>query len=119
MRIDANEMRRVLMDRRGVVLRRWHEDERDESELLSERAIEREDLATEQALATAVHAQREVDLRSLEQIAAAILRLDADTYGTCVDCQKPIGAERLRARPETPCCTGCAEAREAGEEARR
>ena len=119
MRLDATEMRRRLMDRRSVLLRRWHEDERDESELLSEHPSEREELAMDQTLATAVHAQREVDLRSLEQIAAAILRLDSDTYGTCVDCGEQIVAERLRARPETPCCTRCAEAREAGEEARR
>lgn len=115
MTIDATAMRRMLMDRRAVVLRRWHEGEREENDLLSEDITERTELATDQALATAIHDRRETDMRSLEEIAAAILRLDAESYGKCLDCGDWIATTRLLARPEAAYCGECAEAREIGE----
>lgn len=113
MTIDATAMRRLLMDRRAVVLRRWHEGEQEEQDVLSEHVAEPEELASDQTLATAVHGRRETDLRSLEEIAAAILRLDAEKYGTCVDCGNAIATARLLARPEAPYCSECAEGHEA------
>ena len=35
----------------------------------------------------------------LAAIDAALARLDAGTYGTCVTCGKPIGEDRLEAIP--------------------
>jgi DnaK suppressor protein len=115
MTIDAIAMRRTLMDRRAVVLRRWHEDERDEQDLLSEDITERTERATDQALATAIHGRRETDMRNLDEIAAAILRVDAESYGKCLDCGTLIASTRLLVRPEAPYCSECAEARETGE----
>lgn len=39
-----------------------------------------------------------------EQVLAALARLDAGTYGVCVDCGRPIPDERLEARPEVARC---------------
>ena len=39
-----------------------------------------------------------------EQVVAALARIDAGTYGTCVDCGQPIAEERLEARPEVARC---------------
>jgi DnaK suppressor protein len=44
----------------------------------------------------------------LAQIDAALLRLTSDDYGRCENCGRPIGAERLAARPVTTTCIGCA-----------
>lgn len=38
------------------------------------------------------------------QVLAALARLDAGTYGTCIDCGQPIGAARLEVRPEAARC---------------
>jgi DnaK suppressor protein len=43
----------------------------------------------------------------LGQIAAAFQRLEAGTYGECVECGGAIPFERLQVFPETPICTGC------------
>lgn len=40
----------------------------------------------------------------LEALAAAQARVEAGTYGTCVDCGKAIPDERLTALPSTPRC---------------
>jgi RNA polymerase-binding transcription factor DksA len=44
----------------------------------------------------------------LEQIAAALERIDRGTYGQCDECRKAIPAERLKAVPYTPHCVACA-----------
>ncbi len=44
----------------------------------------------------------------LGEVADAIGRLDAGTYGTCESCGLPISAARLEARPSTSTCIDCA-----------
>jgi len=46
----------------------------------------------------------------LAEIDSAIARLADGRYGTCEGCGKPIGAERLAARPATRTCFACATA---------
>lgn len=48
----------------------------------------------------------------LEQIAAALRRVDQGTYGRCEDCGEAIDERRLRALPATPFCTACQQRRE-------
>jgi DnaK suppressor protein len=38
------------------------------------------------------------------QVVAALARLDDGTYGTCIDCGKPIPPARLEVRPEASRC---------------
>jgi RNA polymerase-binding transcription factor DksA len=40
----------------------------------------------------------------LEEINAALARIDQGTFGRCEECQKPISIERLRAVPYTRYC---------------
>jgi RNA polymerase-binding protein DksA len=48
--------------------------------------------------------------RHLADIAAALGRLDAGSYGICERCGQPIGAQRLIARPAARTCIRCAAA---------
>jgi DnaK suppressor protein len=41
---------------------------------------------------------------TLEQVERALARIDDGTYGTCERCGKPIGEDRLRARPSATLC---------------
>ena len=43
------------------------------------------------------------------RILAAQQRLDAGTYGSCVDCERQIDDERLEARPQVDRCLPCQE----------
>ncbi|CAN5476940.1 TraR/DksA C4-type zinc finger protein [soil metagenome] len=49
--------------------------------------------------------------RRLVEIDEAVARLDADTYGVCERCGRPIGDARLEARPAARTCIECAAAR--------
>ncbi len=44
----------------------------------------------------------------LEEIDAALTRVEAGTYGSCEVCGSPIGEERLSARPTARACIRCA-----------
>lgn len=43
----------------------------------------------------------------LSQVARALQRIDAGTYGQCETCDRPIPAERLNALPEATMCIDC------------
>lgn len=42
-----------------------------------------------------------------DQVEAALARLDAGTYGVCIECGKELPEERLDARPEAARCMPC------------
>lgn len=44
----------------------------------------------------------------LDEVASALARLDAGTYGICESCGGPIAPERLEARPIARLCIRCA-----------
>lgn len=46
----------------------------------------------------------------VEEVDAALARLDAGTYGVCEACAQPIAAGRLEARPTARTCVACASA---------
>jgi DnaK suppressor protein len=46
--------------------------------------------------------------RRLADVDAAIARREAGDYGRCETCGRPIGAERLAARPAARTCIDCA-----------
>jgi RNA polymerase-binding protein DksA len=45
--------------------------------------------------------------RMLDNIDAALARIDEGTYGTCARCGNEIGEARLEFRPESIYCVGC------------
>ena len=53
-------------------------------------------------------------LRRLDDIEIALERIEAGTYGTCMECGGPIGEERLEVFPSALNCIECQAKREAG-----
>jgi RNA polymerase-binding protein DksA len=54
-------------------------------------------------VATLVHLAE----RQLEEVDAALARMDGGTYGICERCGRPIPAARLEARPTARTCVSC------------
>jgi RNA polymerase-binding protein DksA len=50
----------------------------------------------------------ELERGMLEEVQAALHRLDDGTFGECIDCGERIAAERLDALPYTARCISCA-----------
>lgn len=66
----------------------------------AEAASELTELDRDEAMRAVVESQREQVLEALE-------RLDAGTYGRCVNCGTELPDERLDARPEAARCMSC------------
>ena len=46
-------------------------------------------------------------VQQLHDIAAALNRIEAGTFGVCLDCDEPINLKRLSFDPSVRCCLGC------------
>lgn len=71
------------------------------------------------AASTLSEADREEALKEnarmqVEDVRAALARMDAGTYGRCVDCGQALPEERLEARPEAARCVTDQSRHEAG-----
>jgi len=40
----------------------------------------------------------------------ALSRIDSEMFGICIECEEPIGFERMKVRPESVRCVDCANA---------
>ena len=47
----------------------------------------------------------------LTRLNNALQRIDKPIFGTCIECDEPIGFERMLVRPESVRCVDCASAR--------
>jgi len=45
--------------------------------------------------------------RRLKQVETALGRIEVGKYGFCIDCSKPIEADRMTLQPFSTRCTGC------------
>jgi DnaK suppressor protein len=59
------------------------------------------------------------DIEEFREIEAALLRIAHGTYGTCIDCNEPIAAERLSSVPAASRCFTCQQAFEASDRRER
>ncbi len=50
----------------------------------------------------------------LRLVSLALASGERGDYGFCRECDEPVGFPRLKARPETPFCISCQEAKEGG-----
>jgi RNA polymerase-binding transcription factor DksA len=65
-----------------------------------------------QSVPDPVAQRRSADLQAtLDEIEAALARIDAGTYGACVGCGAAIPVERLQMRPFAGRCVACASPR--------
>ena len=67
--------------------------------------LSRMDAMQAQAMAQASAARRKQTLRRIE---AALLRLDDDDFGYCLQCGEPINPKRLEFDPTVELCIDCA-----------
>lgn len=72
----------------------------EHSKSFSEQAIERESDEVKEQLKANIEAE-------INQIKAALDRLESDTYATCSKCDGNIGTARLEVLPYTQLCINC------------
>jgi RNA polymerase-binding protein DksA len=109
--IDTDRFRKLLLDERGRVQRALdYLHEENPGSITDETGDETTFDNHLGDTATVTH-DREVDYtleenseQVLAEIDSALKRIDDGTYGTCARCGRPIGEERLEARPWATLC---------------
>lgn len=110
MTIDVDNARKVLAEEREKLVHQLNELGSDENgDLRSDL-----DFGEGFADAAAVTSERtevlgivETLKHQLDEVDAAVEKLDSGTYGTCDSCGKEIGAARMAARPVSLLCVDC------------
>jgi DnaK suppressor protein len=111
--IDVDTLKSELHRRRRVILETTRRAAAELDALRSaERDPEFEESAQTDHEAFTLARLGEAQLRELHQIDAALLRIEADEYGLCTDCDQEIDPRRLKALPYALFCTECATRRE-------
>ncbi|MFO8084820.1 MAG: TraR/DksA family transcriptional regulator [Desulfobacterales bacterium] len=98
--------RREILDQRESITSSWEE--------LSEREIELEAQAARETMAWTLDRLEDQEKAEVEQIDAALGKLETGGFGVCESCGERISEGRLKAIPWTPLCIECAETQESG-----
>jgi DnaK suppressor protein len=110
---NADAVRAELQRRRRAILETTRRAAAELDALRSaERDPEFEEGAQTEHEAFTLSRLGEAQRRELQQIDAAIARLEAGEYGMCVDCEQEIDPRRLKALPYALLCAECATRRE-------
>ncbi len=108
--IDPETVRAALMARREELLRLVDSsaEARRTVELDQSRVgrLSRMDALQSQAMSVETDRRRKVEL---QQIEAALGRVENGDYGYCVSCGEAIARKRLALSPTTPVCIDCAQ----------
>jgi DnaK suppressor protein len=121
--VDTGRFRELLLEKRGAVVEALdylHQEnpgslEDATGELVSGSADQHmADTATETVDREIDYTLEEADARLLASIDAALARIEAGTYGICVNCGAQIPPERLEAMPWATLCIDCKRKEERG-----
>jgi DnaK suppressor protein len=114
--VDTEHFRELLLERRRAVVEAieyLHKEnprslEEETGELVSGSADQHmADTATETVDREIDYTLEETDGRLLAAIDEALARMEAGTYGICVNCGAQIAPERLEAMPWATLCIDC------------
>jgi len=101
------QARRTLLERRDSLLTRLRSGTHEADELLGEREPDWEDRAANVTAASRLESIVDNERVQLALIQAALVRLEAGTWGRCLVCGKRLSDDRLRVAPEAARCPSC------------
>jgi DnaK suppressor protein len=112
---DLDQVRTTLQRRRRALLETVRRASEELDALRGTRVPEFEEGAQLDHEAFTLSRLGENQRREVQQIDAALSRIEAGEYGVCRDCEADIDPRRLAALPYALLCTECATRRERGQ----
>lgn len=109
---ETKSLQQALIEQRRRILNEVAESEAELEYIHAEREPELVERGQEACREQLFERLDERGQREIEEIDVALARIADGTYGTCLDCDGPIGIARLNARPAASLCIGCARSRE-------
>ena len=103
--MDAAHAKQTLLARRAELVGHLTEMEQQLDQTPTK---DLEDFSTERQGDEVLEALGMTELNEVRRIDAALARVEAGTYGICLDCGDAISDARLMILPDTPLCKTCA-----------
>jgi len=101
------QFRELLENRKRVLLQHIENVGAELNYLDQSRPPELSEEAQEEAAAISLKALDEQDRHELEDINLALEKIEDKTFGTCDQCEGPIGSARLKYLPSVRYCIAC------------
>jgi DnaK suppressor protein len=114
---DLKRFREVLLGKKAEILKNAKRTLSEDMTLDSDDLPDEMDLASSEYLQSFTFRLRGREKTFLKKIDHAIAKIDEGKFGICEECEEPISAKRLEARPETTLCIRCKEDQERIEKA--
>jgi DnaK suppressor protein len=114
---DLKRFREILLAKKAEILKNAKRTLSEDMALDADDLPDEMDLASSEYLQSFTFRLRGREKTFLKKIENAVAKIDAGTFGICEDCEEPISAKRLEARPETTLCIRCKEDQERMEKA--
>ncbi|MBL9014926.1 MAG: hypothetical protein JNL83_12155 [Myxococcales bacterium] len=101
-------LRQQLLARRDELIKRYHDAIEAVDRELDHRELEEAAVVTEHWDERVISLLSDPDvLHELAAVLAALARIEAGTFGTCLACGCPIDRDVLEADPAASCCGDC------------
>lgn len=114
---DLKRFRELLEEKKEEILKSAKRTLNEDMALDSDDLPDEMDLASSEYLQSFTFRLRGREKTFLKKIDHALAKIDEGTFGICEECEEPISAKRLEARPETTLCIRCKEDQERIEKA--
>ena len=106
---DALEYRLATLE---AELRAAEQERIQDASAAAPEVSDRKDIAAHNEAAEVAEGSEARDREEAASVTAALQRLDAGTYGNCLDCGEAIGWHRLQVQPAAERCVACQAAAE-------
>ena len=109
---DLKRFKKMLEESKKELLKSAKKTLMEESNFDTDDLPDEIDLASSEYTQSMVFRLRDREKFLLKKIDKALRRIETGDYNYCEECENPIGAARLKARPEANLCIDCKEKQE-------
>src|SRR5688572_5535217 len=110
-KLNIKDLKKRLTDERGLLIEKLKGNDLSVDDTETPDPV---DLAVRNYSKNVMLAVSENESRQLTEIDEALLRIDDEEYGNCLNCENPINPKRLQAIPWARFCLDCQELQEQG-----
>ena len=107
----VNKFKKLLLEEKQRVMNNSRKN-LDDIKVDTDDLPDETDLAASEVSQTLAFKLRDRERLLLAKIDEALMKIEDGTFGTCEDCEEPIEARRLEARPVSTLCIACKEREE-------
>jgi DnaK suppressor protein len=109
---ELERFKKLLLVQKAELLNNTRKLLKEEAQHSSDDLADETDLASSEVNQSLTLRLRDRERLLIQKVEAALSKIHNGSYGTCEECEEPIEAKRLEARPVATLCIACKEEQE-------